>query len=84
MKRLENIRSMESYAYDSEHYIDIIETNETYEAWLYKRDYGFKTLMFGVPITQQSKEVFMHIVTANVLQYIPMYYEELSILEEER
>lgn len=41
-------------------------------------------MMFGVPITQQSKEVFMHIVTANVLQYIPMYYEELSILEEER
>lgn len=42
MKRLENVRSMESYAYDSEHYINIIETNETYEAWLYKRDYGLK------------------------------------------
>jgi hypothetical protein len=84
MKRLENVKSIECYAYDTEHNIDIIETNETYEAWLFKRNYGFKTLMFGVPITQQSKEEFINIVTKNVLQYIPMYCEELSILEEER
>lgn len=84
MKKLESVKSIECYAFDTEHYIDIIEKDETYEAWLYKRDHGFKTLMFGVPIPQQSKEEFIQIVTANVLQYIPMFYEELSILEEER
>lgn len=84
MKRLENVKSIECYAYDKEYYIDIIETSETYEAWLYKRNYGFKTLMFGVPITQQSKEVFIDIVTGNVFEYIPMYCDELSILEKER
>ena len=83
MKRVEKVRSIEVYAFDNEHYIDIVEDDETYEAWLYRRDYGFKTMMFGFPITQQSKEAFIDIVAMNVNEYLPMYYKELNILEQE-
>jgi len=84
MKNLENVKFIEVYEYDTEHYIDIIETDEIYEAWLYRRDYGVKTLMTADFIVQISKEEFMHYVTANVLHYFPFFNEELSTLVEER
>ena len=39
---------------DNAHMVDIIDTGENLEAWLYHRDYGEKYLMFGIP--QSSSE----------------------------
>ena len=82
MKKSENIKSIDVYDYDDEYCIDIITTNDTYEAWLYKNNYGMKSLMFGSPIQQQSKEEFLKIVAINVDDYIPLYCDELDKLEE--
>ena len=83
MKKSEHIKSIEVYDYDDEYCIDIITTNDTYEAWLYKNDYGIKTLMFGGLIEQQSKDEFLKIVDANVEDYIPLYCDEIDKLEED-
>ena len=40
--------------------------------------------MIGVPISQQTKDQFIDMVSVNILEYIPSYYEELRILEQER
>lgn len=82
MKKCKNVKSIECYAYDSEHCIDIVETDECYEAWLYAKDYGLKTLMFGVPVDQDSKEGFIQIVQSNAKEYLSIYYDELSKLEK--
>lgn len=82
MKKSENIKSIDVYDYDDEYCIDIITTNDTYEAWLYQYNCGMKSLMFGMPIPQQSKEQFLEIVEANVEDYIPLYCDEIDIFEE--
>lgn len=81
MKRYEGVKLVEIYEYNTEYCIDIIEIGEIYESWLYRRDYGFKIFMFGLPTGQQSKEEFMDIVIRNVPEYIPNYCHELEALE---
>lgn len=40
----------------------IVEDKETYRAWLYNKEYGIKSLMFGVKKTSNKKEDFKSIV----------------------
>lgn len=56
--------------------VDIVTTSDTYEAWIYREEYGVKNLMFGVPKEQQTLDVFLEIVAANVEEYGANYDEE--------
>lgn len=58
--------------------VDIVTTKNSYEAWLYCGLYSIKSLMFGVPKEQQSKEKFLNIVKANLNEYIDIYEKEVK------
>lgn len=49
--------------------VDIVDNGTEYEAWIYKNNYGIKSLMFGVPRHQQTMEEFINIVQANLETY---------------
>lgn len=56
--------------------IDIIDDGENYEAWLSLKNYGVKTLMFGMPKAQQSKDEFRDLAIANFSEYGEYYLAE--------
>lgn len=56
--------------------IDIIENDETYHAWIYKKNMGVKDLMFGVRKEQQTKNEFINIVLNNLPEYEEAYLEQ--------
>ena len=57
--------------------IDSVRLPELWEVWLYHRDYGIKSLMFGLSENDiESMDDLMDIVTANIDTYIPGYREE--------
>ena len=62
-------------------WIDIIETEDMFEAWLTGKDYGVSNLMFGCPKEQSnghniSADGFMELVENNLDDYIYSYYRE--------
>ena len=81
MKKSKNVKSIECYDYDEVHRVDIVETDECYEAWLYAKNYGLKTFMLGVPVAQNSKEEFIQIIQFNIKEYLSFYYKDLDKLE---
>lgn len=62
---------------DGEFYIDIVELESTYEAWLSHNSYGISDLMFGVPKTQQSLHEFVELVEINLVDYERYYMTNL-------
>ena len=58
--------------------VDIVTTSDCYEAWICRKDYTVKTLMFGVPKEQQTLDVFLEIVAANVEKYGAAYDNEYA------
>lgn len=53
--------------------VDIVDNGTEYEAWIYKNNYGIKSLMFGAPCNQQTMEEFINIVKANLETYEKEY-----------
>lgn len=53
--------------------VDIVDNGTEYEAWIYKNNYGIKSLMFGAPRHQQTMEEFINIVQANLETYEKEY-----------
>ena len=68
---------LETYSADDGYMVDIQEVccldKDEYEAWLYHQDYGIKTLMFAMPVEQQSLEEFVEIVERNVDGHKALY-----------
>jgi hypothetical protein len=56
--------------------LDITDNGKVYDAFLYHKQYGTKSLMFGCPKEQQSYDDFLEIVRCNILEYIPDYITE--------
>ena len=56
--------------------IDVVELSDVYEAWIYRKNIGLKSLMFEVPKEQQSYDEFLEIVEANIDEHITFYDEE--------
>lgn len=54
-------------------YIDLVMKAATVEVWLYHKDYGVKTLMFGIP----HGDKIIEIINNNLDEYIPDYIEEV-------
>ena len=66
-----------TYAYADGFMIDIVRLPELWEVWLYHRDYGIKSLMFGLIENDiEFIDELMDIVMANIDTYIPGYREE--------
>lgn len=68
--------------YEGKVCIDIVETPDSFEAWIYDENYGIKELMWGEPKNNmmfnepytQTFEEFKKLVTANIKDYIRSYY----------
>lgn len=66
-------------------YVDIVESEDEYEAWLLKKDYGVSSLMFGCPKHQEcdnsdwSFERFVYeLVEPNLLDEQVYYMKEFG------
>ena len=81
------------YEYESEYglyYVDIIETETQFDAWITGCRSGLSSFAFGElkqntyfgqPVTITRKE-FMEMVEENIDEYIDMWEEELMDIEE--
>lgn len=66
----------ETFRLDGGFMIDTVQTDDTYAAYIYHKDYGVKDLMFEVPKSQQSYKYFLELVETNAAEYISHYAEE--------
>ncbi len=57
--------------------IDVVTLANTYEAWIYREEYGIKHHMFDVPKEQQSYEAFLDIVRSSIKEYGDIYDNEI-------
>lgn len=64
------------YEYDDDFRVEVVTGDENYEAWLWHKDYGIKSLMFGMPKSQQSYEEFLDTVEATIVMDITQYANE--------
>lgn len=73
--KLENIKT-ETYRFMGHFCVDVVETNEAFEAYIYDDQYGIKRLMFGVQNTDgYTKERFLQFVANNAEDYIESYID---------
>ncbi len=77
MKKLKDV-TITTYQYDDNFLIDIVKDDKdgTYEAWIYHRAYGIKSMMFGVSSETNTIEMFLTLVEANAEEYLEIYAEE--------
>ena len=84
MKRMTG-RKTTTYQADGDWYIDIIETEDEFEAWIWMGSYGIKSLMWGEPKQQVwgvvTRKDFIGRVKTLWTDYIEGYLED--VLEEE-
>ncbi|MBO5891503.1 MAG: hypothetical protein J6Q30_02170 [Oscillospiraceae bacterium] len=74
--KLENIKT-ETYRYMGHFCIDVVETSEAFEAYIYDDQYGIKRFMFGVQnIDGYTKEQFVQSVANNAEEHMRFYIEE--------
>ena len=60
-----------TYRYNDDFLIDIVQAGDYLEAWIYRRDYGVKDLMFG---TEDIKyDEFLDTVAFNAASYTITY-----------
>lgn len=72
----ENIKT-ETYRYMGHFCIDVVETSEAFEAYIYDDQYGIKKYMFGVQKNgSYTKEQFLDFVADNAAEYIEFYIEK--------
>lgn len=53
--------------------VDILVKNDTYEAWIYKKDMGVKELMFGIPKNSTCSLQMEELVEKNLEEYMIDY-----------
>ena len=70
----------ETYNTDFGFKVDIVETTEQFEAWVYHSDYGIKTMMFGSG--KRCKEDFVQMVVGNLWDYVKYYMDDVLDDEE--
>ena len=63
---------------DGDFLIDIVETDKAWEAWLYRKDYGVKDLMFGMSKKDYSEDRFLDFVMVNLEWHEEFYDKEHS------
>jgi len=90
MKEIKKQYTVKTYTVKKGFRVDIVTFKDMYEAWLYHKDYGFKTYMFGFPIVQHeldgtpytiSYDEFLEMVENNVNDSISRYLDDRDTLE---
>lgn len=84
MKKANN--EITTYEYEIKICVDIVETPDSFEAWIYDKDYGTKELMWGEPKKNirfnepytQTFEGFKKLVNINIKNYIGDYYMSVN------
>lgn len=80
-------RKTTTYNPERDWYIDVIETDDMFEAWIYLGSYGVKSLMWGSPKQQEGgtviRKYFLDMVKANFISYANGYVEEFAPEEME-
>lgn len=71
-----------TYSYVKEFCVDIVETDEMYDAWIYEKNTGIKSYMFGITKDDYDYDEAKKLIEKNVNQYIPIYLQELGDLEQ--
>lgn len=82
LSKIENI-NITTYEYKNGTMIEIVEKDDSFEAWIYDENYGVKDLMWGEPIHNtrfgkpyvQTYENFVKLVEENIEEYIEDYYD---------
>lgn len=68
-------------------YIDIVESDDMFEAWIYLKSYGIKSLMWGSPKQQEwgviNRKEFLNMVKSNWADYASGYTAEFAPEERE-
>lgn len=80
MKEVNN--KITTYEYKRNIRVDIVETLDEFEAWIYDENYGVKGFMWGEPKNHmrfnepytQTFEEFKKLVSASIEDYIGSYY----------
>ena len=57
-------------------FIEIIDIDEMYEAYIYNALYGFKMYMFGNMKSDTNYEAFLKLVDSNIEEYYEIYNKE--------
>ena len=73
MKHLWNMT--ETYCDDNGYIVDIVSINmgTEYEAWIYHKDYGVKSFMYGMMSTDITKAEFTEMALAQYVDYVYEY-----------
>lgn len=50
-------------------------SEDNFEAWLARLNYGIMELMFGMPASQQTRDEFFQLVEYNLDEYMAIYDE---------
>lgn len=60
-----------------EYYVDFVEKDDMWEAWLQHKSYGISELMFGLPKEQTPKKMdALFIVCNNLPEYMKQYWKD--------
>lgn len=80
-------RKTTTYNPEGDWYIDVIETDDMFEAWIYLGSYGIKSLMWGSPKQQEygtvTRKDFLDMIKTNFISYANGYIEEFAPEEME-
>ena len=78
MKKLkeETIKIKEFKRGKSTYIVEIYETEDCTEFWIYNKAYGIKTMMFGIPAKNMTDEEIMEFIDSNIEDYIISYKED--------
>ena len=84
MKLERTLAQTETFAY-GDYRVDMTATSKSFGAWIYRKDYGIKELMFEIPRTQNGKRIspdeFLEIVENELSDAIGIYEEEMDDTE---
>lgn len=68
-----NIYKIETFDMGKGWLMDIVTTNDTYESWIYRKDIGIKSMMFGLPKYQNTYEEMLELSKINYPEYTDDY-----------
>lgn len=80
------LRKTITYNADGDWYIDVVETPDEFEAWIWMEPYSHKSYMWGRPKEQSygivTRKEFMDMVKASWIDYVGGYIDEINDLEQ--
>lgn len=62
--------------------VDVCEDADERSAWLYEANCGIKTVMWGEPVRQSTRDEFLDLVFSNLPNYIEGYEDDMEMYNE--